>query len=51
MVYILAACGHGLLTVADDTDIFYQVSPIRRRGLGPARSGDPPEGSEANGST
>ena len=26
MVYVPAASGHGFLTVADDTEIFYQMS-------------------------
>jgi hypothetical protein len=28
MADVPAACGHGFLTVADDTKILYQMSPI-----------------------
>jgi dTDP-4-dehydrorhamnose 3,5-epimerase-like enzyme len=28
MAYVPATCGHGFLTVADDTKIFYQMTPI-----------------------
>jgi len=42
MVYVPAACGHGFLTVADDTEILYHIrcrnSMMRTR---PMRRDDP----------